>query len=90
MPQPTVGRIVHYRRGVTGPRAAIVAAVMEGPLVNLTVFEPSGSTSGVQGVPFLQPGDSLVAGRGDTRGCWAEWPEGSPAAELRPEPDPDP
>ena len=66
--RPSVGRIVHYRN--TQDQAAIITAVWTDDLVNLTVFEPSGSVT---------PRGSVSLG--DTAGTW-HWPEYVPAFDF--------
>lgn len=66
---PTVGRVVWYREYARAPeQAAIVTQVRNDRAVNLAVFEPDGSTSGVTYVRLLQDGDPVPED-----GAYCEW-----------------
>ena len=91
---PTVGRIVHFypsdhdnmmvRHG-NNPMAAIVTAVWNERMVNLTVFDANGIVHNITSVHLQQPGDPpVVAG---TRHCeWMPYQQGQAAQtnELTP------
>jgi hypothetical protein len=64
--KPSVGRIVHWRPKIDQDcRAALVTHVDDDAKVTVTVFEPSGLTSVVFGVPIAD--EAELAG--------AHWPE---------------
>jgi hypothetical protein len=79
MIEPTVGRIVLYHPhsddggDVNGqPHAAIVAHVLSGRLVNLTVFNENGSTYARTQIVLVQ-GDEAEAGLPVPTSDFAEW-----------------
>jgi hypothetical protein len=61
--KPSIGRIVHFNGGPNAPVvAAIITAVHNDELVNLTIFSSVGATGGVENVKL-----------GEGVGTW-NWP----------------
>ena len=78
MIKPTVGRVVWYRPGAgadsyivrngTDPMAAIVTAVYSDTLVNLVVFDASGTPKSRTSIRLVQEGESTDPGT-----AYCEW-----------------
>ena len=67
MIQPTVGRVVLYKGEFPETAAAIVVRVWGDRMVNLTVFDPSGSVHARTSVTLRQPEDEAP------QGSFCEW-----------------
>lgn len=65
---PTVGRIVHFWDGVSGPTAAIITEVLKGGKVSLSTFPPCSVT-------FTVWTDIPYSAKRDPKNLTWAWPE---------------